>query len=130
MERSWLPVSILLLVGCASSGSIVPPDRATLRPLEVADAAFIARGPRFAPGLYATVRLCANPQGRIVSADVVVSSGEKRFDDFVVDYARRVQVLKPQQLGGKSVSGCNTVRVEINRITNPGMSAGEQSALG
>jgi hypothetical protein len=61
MERSWLPVSILLLVGCASSGSIVPPDRATLRPLEVADAAFIARGPRFAPGLYATVRQSPGP---------------------------------------------------------------------
>ena len=97
--------------------------------MEIADAAFLTRGPRFAEGLYATVRLCANREGRIVSANVVVSSGEKRFDEFVVDYARRVQV-KPQRENGKPVHGCNDVRVMINRLQGPAPGAGAPSALG
>ena len=60
----------------------------------------------------------------------MVSSGEKRFDEFIVDYARRVQVLRPQQQNGRSVAGCGTVDVEINHPAGPGTSGGEQSALG
>ena len=130
MQKRWLIASACLLVGCATGGAVSNSPASSVIALQLNDASFITRGPRFAPGLYATVKLCANHQGRIVSADVVLSSGEKRFDDYVVDYARRVQVIKPQQVKGSPVSGCNTVRVEINRITHPGMNAGEQSALG
>jgi TonB family protein len=126
-------LSAAVLSGCASSDGLQSHSNQApvivIEPLEIRDASFLTRGPRFADGLIATVRLCADHEGKLVSADVVVSSGEKRFDDFVVDYARRVQV-NPQRENGRPVHGCNTVKVQINRIADPIGSAGAASALG
>jgi hypothetical protein len=124
--RLWACLALAGAAGCATESR--PSD--VVLPLQLSDGAFLTHGPRFAAGLSATVRLCADSLGRMTSATVVVSSGEKRFDDFIVDYARRVQVLKPQRRNGRPVAGCSTVDVEINHPSGPGTSGGEQSALG
>jgi hypothetical protein len=124
--RWWACLTLAAVAGCATESRA--PD--VVLPLQLSDGAFLTHGPRFATGLSATVRLCADSLGRITSANVVVSSGERRFDEFIVDYARRVQVLKPQLRNGRPVAGCSTVDVEINHPAGPGTSGGEQSVLG
>jgi len=104
----------LALAGCATP----PAGPSVVEPVRIEDAVFTTRGPRFAPGLYATVRVCVAAQGQISSAEVVLSSGDKRFDDFVLGFARRVKV-RPQRVNGRPVAACDTVRVEVNHGVSP-----------
>jgi TonB family protein len=114
----------IALAGCASG-----PRSALIEPVHIEDASFMARGPTFAPGLYSTVRICVSPKGLISSAVVVLSSGDKRFDEYVLSFARRVKV-QPQRINGRPAAGCDTVRVEINHGIGPGGGAGAGIAVG
>jgi TonB family protein len=117
-------VGSAVLAACAT-----PPQSAVVEPVHIEDASFTTRGPTFAPGLYSTVRICVTAQGQISSAAVVVSSGDKRFDDYVLGFARRVQV-RPQRVNGRPVAACDTVRVEINHGVAPATGASGGSAVG
>jgi TonB family protein len=112
------------LAACATA-----PQPPVIDPVRIEDASFLTRGPAFAPGLYVTVRICVTPQGQIGSAAVVLSSGDKRFDDYVLGFARRVQV-QPQRVNGRPVAACDTVRVEINHDLPPAPGVGVSSAVG
>lgn len=114
----------VLLAACASR-----PQTVVVQPMYIEDRTFLARVPPFAEGLVTTVRLCVAPAGHLTSTEVVVSSGDKRFDDFVIDYARRVQVT-PGSINGRRQPGCSNVRVEINRHRSVPVRGEGSSSLG
>jgi TonB family protein len=118
---------LLICVGLA--GCATGPRPAVVEPVQIEDAVFTTRGPMFAPGLYATVRVCVAAQGQISSANVVLSSGDQRFDNFVLGFARRVQV-RPQRINGHAVPACDIVRVEINHGIAPASGASGGVAVG
>jgi len=64
-----------------------PPD-----PFDDTATSFTVQGARFAPGETAIVKVCVTPEGSIASADVVGSSGDKRFDDYALVWARQVRL--------------------------------------
>jgi TonB family protein len=97
-------------------------------PFDDASASFLVSGARFAAGEFAIVRVCVTPLGTIESADVVGSSGDRRFDEFAVVYARQVR-LKTLPEGLQTVSVCGPVRVEIKAAPMPEALPGRQSAL-
>src|SRR5579863_7920050 len=83
----------LALAGCAALRPPVasaPP--AMPDPFDDASASFTVRGARFAPGETAIIQVCVTAGGTIESADVVGSSGDKRFDDFALLWARQVKL--------------------------------------
>lgn len=125
LAAHWLlPASAALLGSCASK-----PQPVVIEPMYIEDRTFLARVPPFAEGLVTTVRLCVAPAGGLSSAEVVVSSGDRRFDEFVIDYARRVQVT-PGHVNGRRQPGCGNVRVEINRHRTTPVRGEGSSSLG
>lgn len=128
-SRMILMLSLAAVGGCAfNARPTVAGKQLQIQPLEISDASFTTRGPAFGSGLFTTIQLCVGPDGRIVSANVVQSSGEKRFDDFVLTFARQVHV-QPRRENGKAVLSCDTVRVEVNHFPLPA-GLGSDNALG
>jgi TonB family protein len=108
-----------------------PPD-----PFDDISTSFTVQGARFAPGETAIVKVCVTPEGTIASADVVGSSGDKRFDDYALVWARQVRLRRvPQGVdrGASSQtptqSSCGPVRVEIHPSSLPGVLSEHSSAL-
>jgi TonB family protein len=108
-----------------------PPD-----PFDDTSTSFTVQGARFAPGETAIVKVCVTPEGSIASADVVGSSGDKRFDDYALVWARQVrlrsvpqEVRSPSQSTAPAQSSCGPVRVEIRPAAMPGVLSEHSSAL-
>jgi TonB family protein len=108
-----------------------PPD-----PFDDTSTSFTVQGARFAPGETAIVKVCVTPEGSIASADVVASSGDKRFDDYALVWARQVRLRSvPQgsqsqsQTPAPTQSSCGPVRVEIHPAAMPGVLSEHSSAL-
>jgi len=97
-------------------------------PFDDASASFLVSGPRFTTGETTIVRVCVTPEGNIASADVIGSSGDKRFDDFALVYARQVR-LRSLPDGLQTSAICGPVRVEIRTAPVPEAMPGRQSAL-
>jgi TonB family protein len=128
-----------LLDGCAAARRpppvaahpAEPPD-----PFDNTSTSFTVQGARFAPGETAIVKVCVTPEGNIASADVVGSSGDKRFDDYALVWARQVRLRTLPQQGAASrapaPSGslCGPVRVEIHPTGTPGVFSEHSSAMG
>ncbi len=108
-----------------------PPD-----PFDDSSTSFTVRGARFAPGETAIVKVCVTPEGSIASADVVGSSGDKRFDDYALVWARQVRLRSVPAAGtaspasGPTHSLCGPVRVEIHPTGMPGVFSDHSSAMG
>jgi TonB family protein len=110
-----------------------PPD-----PFDDTSTSFTIQGARFAPGETAIVKVCVTPEGSIASADVVGSSGDKRFDDYALVWARQVRLRSVPQgaaspaaspTQSQSQSQCGPVRVEIRPAAMPGVLSEHSSAL-
>jgi TonB family protein len=108
-----------------------PPD-----PFDDTATSFTVQGARFAPGETAIVKVCVTPEGSIASAAVVGSSGDKRFDDYALVWARQVRLRSvPQGVPSRSQtpaptqSTCGPVRVEIRPAGMPGVLSEHSSAL-
>lgn len=97
-------------------------------PFDDDSASFLINGGHFPAGETAIVKVCVTPQGTIASADVVGSSGDKRFDDSAVLWARQVRLRNHPQ-GVQMESVCGPVRVEIKPAPLPEGLSGRQSAL-
>ncbi len=126
----------VMLNGCAA---LRRPPPGTARPAEPPDpfddtsTSFTIQGARFAPGETAIVKVCVTPEGSIASADVVGSSGDKRFDDYALVWARQVRLrTAPQGAPSQTPSTqslCGPVRVEIRPAAMPGVLSEHSSAL-
>ena len=129
----------VMLDGCAAPRR--PPPVAAHRaeppdPFDDTATSFTVQGARFAPGETAIVKVCVTPEGSIASADVVGSSGDKRFDDYALVWARQVRLRSvPQGAPSRSQtsvptqSSCGPVRVEIRPAGMPGVLSEHSSAL-
>jgi len=95
---------------------------------------FVVAGPHFSPGETAIVRICVSPDGIIASANLIGSSGDKRFDDFALVWARQVRLASRTQSavtpGDPAKQNCGAVRVEIRGVTLPRGLSGSDSSLG
>jgi len=124
----------LAAAGCSGLPRAAPPVAARApipappNPFDDASASFLVNGARFPPGETAIVKVCVTPAGAIASADVVGSSGDKRFDDLAVNWARQVQLRSLPQ-GAQTYTVCGPVRVEIRAAPLPEGLPGRQSAL-
>ncbi len=124
-----------VLAGCSTPRRAPQPAAHSLQPAPVppspfddSPSSFLVNGARFPPGETAIVKVCVTPAGTIASADVVGSSGDKRFDDFAVSWARQVQ-LRALPQGVQTDTVCGAVRVEIKAAPLPEGLPGRQSAL-
>lgn len=151
-DKSWMLASICLplvaaLAGCsvparatgpAHSVSLLkighnvalvqtpPPPPPPLSPFADSAVSFFIHG-HFALGEQVVVRVCLHADHSIASSDILESSGDRRFDERALDWARRVQ-LRTQAAPGRAIARCGFVRVELNDTAAPGMgrAAGEQ----
>jgi TonB family protein len=126
-----------MLNGCAAlrrpppvaSHPAAPPD-----PFDDTSTSFTVQGARFAPGETAIIKVCVTPDGSIESADVVGSSGDKRFDEYALVWARQVRLRAvpqgvPSPTATPGQSHCGPVRVEIHPTGTPGVFSEHSSAL-
>jgi hypothetical protein len=106
----------------------VAPARPGQAPFDDAPVSFVVAGPRFTPGVVTIVKVCVAPDHSILSADVLASSGDRRFDDMAVAWARQVRLRAAPQDGSR-VDPCGEVRVEIRTPSEPRVISGADSAL-
>jgi hypothetical protein len=106
-------------------------------PFDHTSVSFVVAGAHFMPGETAIVKVCVSPQGVVSSADVLLPSGDKRFDDFAVNWARQVKLASVAQSvaqigaqSGEAKELCGPVRVEIKVSPVPRVLSGADSALG
>jgi TonB family protein len=98
-------------------------------PFDDTPASFVIAGARFAPGEKALVKVCVSPDGSIASTEVIVSSGDKRFDDLALDWARQVKLRDtPQRDAAREL--CGAVRVEIKSAPSHRALSGVDNLLG
>lgn len=97
-----------------------------LSPFADSSISFFVHG-NFARGEQVVVRVCLHADHSIASSDILESSGDRRFDEMALDWARRVQ-LRSAPVPGRAVARCGPVRVELHDSAQPGMGhqVGEQ----
>jgi TonB family protein len=136
---SWIRSVIVLTMSVSLMGACSwnprPVSRAAARPVvdlnpfDAAPHSFVVAAPRFAPGETAIVRICVSTEGVISSANVIGSSGDRRFDEFALIWARQVRLAsRPQNDNAKEL--CGAVRVEVRGVPFPDALSGADNALG
>jgi hypothetical protein len=123
-----IAVGLATLAGCAPTARRAPPARIALPPFDDAPVSFVVEATRFTPGEVTIVKVCIAPDRSILSADVMASSGDRRFDDMAVNWARQVR-LRSAPRDGSPLQACGEVRVEIRTPTEPRVISGSDSAL-
>lgn len=110
----------------ATPPSPPPPPPPPLSPFADSPVSFLVHG-NFARGEQVVVRVCLRPDHSIASSDILESSGDARFDQRALDWARRVQ-LRAASVPGRTIARCGPVRVELHDTGKPGMGqqAGER----
>jgi hypothetical protein len=126
-----IAMCVATLTGCAATpkpARLPLPARLALPPFDDAPVSFVVAGPRFTPGEVTIVKVCIAPDRSILSANVMASSGDRRFDDMAVAWARQVRVRAAPR-DGSPIQACGEVRVEIRTPTDPRVISGADSAL-
>lgn len=83
----------------------------------------------FARGEQVIVRVCLNPDRTIASSQIVESSGDRRFDELAVGWARRVR-LRSLPNDGAPLAACGAVRVELRETGEPALIRRADNLLG
>src|SRR6202140_3163161 len=123
-----IAVCVAAVAGCAATGRPARGLRLALPPFYEAPGSFVVAGPRFTPGEVTIVKVCIAADRSILSAAVMASSGDRRFDDLAVNWARQVRV-RAAPPDGSPVQRCGEVRVEIRIPSEPRVVSGADSAL-
>jgi hypothetical protein len=123
-----IAVCVATVAGCAPTAPRGSAARLALPPFDDAPVSFVIATPRFTPGEVTIVKVCVAPDRSILSADVMASSGDRRFDDLAVNWARMVR-LRSRPADGSPLQTCGEVRVEIRAPTEPRVVSGPDSAL-
>ncbi|HLK70687.1 MAG TPA: TonB family protein [Steroidobacteraceae bacterium] len=84
---------------------------------------------RFIRGEQVTVLVCVQADHSIASSAIIESSGDRRFDELALDWARRVQ-LRTAPVPGRTFARCGPVRVELHESGQPGVGRGPGERLG
>jgi hypothetical protein len=121
-----IAVCVATIAGCAARRPGAPV--AALPPFDDAPISFVIAAPHFTPGEVTIVKVCVAPDRSVLSAAVLASSGDRRFDDLAVTWARQVRV-RSAPADGSPLQTCGEVRVEIRRPAEPRVISGADSAL-
>jgi hypothetical protein len=116
------------VAGCAPTPRPGPVPRVALPPFDDAPVSFVVATAHFPPGVVTILRVCLAPDHSIRSVDVMASSGDRRFDDMAMTWARQVRV-RPAPNNGSPMDACGEVRVEIRTPSEPRVIAGPDSSL-
>ena len=127
-----IAMCVATVVGCATAR---PPPVAhpsvthtAQPPFDDEPISFVVAAPRFTPGEVAIVKVCLAADRSILSAAVMESSGDRRFDDLALTWARQVRLRSPPN-DGSPLQACGEVRVEIRTPSEPRMISGPDSSL-
>jgi len=125
-----IAMCVAAVAGCAATARPVrvpspPPPQA---PFDDAPVSFVVAGPRFTPGEVTIVKVCIAADRRVLSADIMASSGDRRFDDMALSWARQVKIREAPADGAR-LQPCGEVRVEIRKPSEPRVISGSDSAL-
>jgi len=112
----------------AASEPIAPPI--LIAPFEETSQSFLVAGLRFTPGESTVVKVCIAADRTIESTEVIESSGDKRFDQVAIQWARQVKIRSATQDVRLVEEKCGSVRVEIRKSTEPRVIAGPDVSLG
>jgi outer membrane biosynthesis protein TonB len=127
-----IAVCIVTVAGCATARPRPTAQAAVIHiaqpPFDDAPISFVIAAPRFSAGEVAIVKVCVAADRSILSAAVMESSGDRRFDDLAVNWARQVRLRSPP-VDGTPVQACGEVRVEIRTPTEPRIISGPDSSL-
>lgn len=93
------------------------PAPAPLSPFSDAPVSFLIKG-QFVRGEAVVVRVCLRSDRSIASSDILESSGDRRFDELAINWARRVR-LRSLPTNGTPVAPCGAVRVELRKTQEP-----------
>ena len=96
---------IATVAGCAPTPRPGPRARVALAPFDDAPISFVVAAPRFTPGEVTILKVCVAPDHTILSVNVEESSGDRRFDDMAVTWARQVKVRSAPS-NGSPVDAC------------------------
>ncbi len=75
------------------------------------------------------VRVCVGADRSIVSSAIAQSSGDARFDQLAVVWARQIQLRAATQKGAP-VASCGAVRVEMRRVPDTPVTGARDNLLG
>jgi len=127
-----IAVCIAAVAGCATLArpARVPaaPPPPPQPPFDDAPVSFVVAGPRFTPGEVTIVKVCIAADHRVLSANIMASSGDRRFDDLALSWARQVRI-RAAPADGAALQPCGEVRVEIRKPSEPRVISGADSAL-
>jgi len=99
----------------ADAAPAAPPE--PLSPFDDAPLTFTVAGQHFTRGERVIVTVCLAPDHSIASADIFESSGDSKFDQLAVMWARRVRLRAVAQ--GEQIATCGAVRVEVRPAQEP-----------
>ena len=119
---------VAIVAGCAPRPRPGHAARVALPPFDDAPISFVVAAPRFTPGEVTILKVCVAPDHTILSVDVIASSGDRRFDDLAVTWARQVRV-RAAPSNGLPLNPCGEVRVEIRIPSEPRVIAGPDNSL-
>jgi hypothetical protein len=122
-----IAVCISALSGCLTRVKPISPAPA-VAPFDGDPVSFLVVK-RFTPGEVAIVRVCVAANRTIVSANLVESSGDARFDSMALGWAQSVR-LRMAPANGAPMAPCGEVRVEIRAPTEPKVFSGSDTSLG
>jgi len=125
-----IAMCVAAVAGCATTARPVrvPPPSPPQPPFDDAPVSFVVAGPRFTPGEVTIVKVCIAADHRVLTADIMASSGDRRFDDMALSWARQVKI-REAPAGGARLQPCGEVRVEIRKPSEPRVISGSDSAL-
>ncbi|HWW21378.1 MAG TPA: hypothetical protein VNZ06_11270 [Steroidobacteraceae bacterium] len=125
--------AVLIAVCIAALGGCLTPVKRVSTPLVLTpfddDPVSFLVVRRFTPGEVAIVRVCVAPDRTIISADLVESSGDARFDSMALAWAQSVR-LRSAPASGTPMAACGEVRVEIRVPAEPRVFSGSDTSLG
>jgi hypothetical protein len=125
-----IAMCVAAVAGCAATARPVrvPQPPPPQPPFDDAPVSFVVAGPRFTPGEVTIVKVCIAADHRVMSADIMASSGDRRFDDMALSWARQVRIREAPADGAR-LQPCGEVRVEIRKPSEPRVISGSDSAL-
>lgn len=94
-----------------------PPE--PLSPFDDSPVIFTIAGQHFTRGERVIVTVCLGPNHSIASADIFESSGDSKFDQLALMWARRIRLREAAQ--GEQTASCGAVRVEVRPAQEPRM---------
>jgi hypothetical protein len=125
--------ALVMMGGCARARPVVRPAPApvsqAVEPFTDDPVLFMVPAQGLPPGEVSIIRVCVAPDRSIASAEVIESSGNARFDEMALVWARQIK-LRSLPNDGAPVRSCGQVRVEIRTPSEPRVVSGSDTSLG